>query len=55
MGLIGNGKVPTDVGRPRLRLLLGDERLNDADSDELATVVQSLLSVKFCFSQELII
>jgi len=44
MGLIDTEKVPIDVGRPRLRLMLGDERLNDADSDELATVAQSLLA-----------
>ena len=44
MGLIDTEKVPIDVGRPRLRLMLGDDRLNDADSDELATVAQSLLA-----------
>jgi len=44
MGLIDTEKVPIDVGRPRLRLMLGDERLEDADSDELATVAQSLLA-----------
>jgi len=44
MGLIDTEKVPIDVGRPRLRLMLGDERLGDADSDELATVAQSLLA-----------
>ena len=44
MGLIDTEKVPIDVGRPRLRLMLGDERLEDADGDELATVAQSLLS-----------
>ena len=44
MGLIDTEKVPIDVGRPRLRLMLGDGRLNDADSDELATVAQSLLA-----------
>jgi hypothetical protein len=40
MGLIDTEKVPTDVGRPRLRLLLGDERLVDADADELASAAQ---------------
>ena len=44
MGLIDTEKVPIDVGRPRLRLLLGDERLEDADADELATVAQSILA-----------
>jgi len=44
MGLIDTESVPIDVGRPRLRLLLGDERLESADSDELATVAQSLLA-----------
>jgi hypothetical protein len=44
MGLIDTEKVPIDVGRPRLRLMLGDERLEDADNDELATVAQSLLA-----------
>jgi len=44
MGLIDTEKVPIDVGRPRLRLMLGDERLADADADELATVAQSLLA-----------
>jgi hypothetical protein len=44
MGLIDTEKVPIDVGRPRLRLMLGDERLNDADGEELATVAQSLLA-----------
>ena len=44
MGLIKTEKVPLDVGRPRQRLLLGDERLVAADSDELASAAQSLLS-----------
>jgi len=44
MGLIDTDKVPIDVGRPRLRLMLGDDRLENADSDELATVAQSLLA-----------
>ena len=43
-GLIDTEKVPIDVGRPRLRLLLGDERLHDADADELVGVAQGLLS-----------
>ncbi len=44
MGLIDTEKVPIDVGRPRLRLMLGDERLEDAETDELASVAQSLLA-----------
>ncbi|WP_276271900.1 transcriptional regulator TbsP [Haloarcula litorea] len=44
MGLIDTEKVPIDVGRPRLRLKLGDERLEGAETDELATVAQSLLA-----------
>jgi len=43
-GLLDTEKVPIDVGRPRLRLLLGDERLRLADSDELADVAMDLLS-----------
>ena len=45
-GLIDTTKVPIDVGRPRLRLLLGDERLQEADIDDLASVAQELLSTK---------
>jgi len=44
MGLIDTEKVPIDVGRPRLRLMLGDERLEDAEADQLANVAQSILS-----------
>jgi hypothetical protein len=44
MGLIDTEKVPIDVGRPRLRLMLGDERLDTAETDELASVAQSLLA-----------
>jgi hypothetical protein len=44
MGLIDTEKVPIDVGRPRLRLMLGDERLQDAEADQLASVAQSILS-----------
>jgi hypothetical protein len=43
-GLIDTEKVPIDVGRPRLRLLLGDERLREADTDELVSVAGSMLS-----------
>jgi hypothetical protein len=43
MGLINTEKVPIDVGRPRQRLLLGDERLHEADADELVSVAGSIL------------
>ncbi|WP_273836348.1 DUF5821 family protein [Halococcus sp. PRR34] len=43
-GLIDTTKVPIDVGRPRLRLLLGNERLQAADIDELADVAQDMLA-----------
>ncbi|WP_435078806.1 transcriptional regulator TbsP [Halococcus sp. AFM35] len=43
-GLLETEKVPIDVGRPRLRLLLGDERLREADAEELPSVVRELLS-----------
>jgi hypothetical protein len=44
MGLIDTEKVPIDVGRPRLRLMLGDDRLKEADTDDLATITQSILA-----------
>ncbi|WP_122087909.1 transcriptional regulator TbsP [Halalkalicoccus subterraneus] len=44
MGLIDTEKVPIDVGRPRLRLKFGDERLRDANTDQLASVAQNLLN-----------
>ncbi|WP_256393812.1 transcriptional regulator TbsP [Natronoarchaeum rubrum] len=44
MGLIDTEKVPIDVGRPRLRLKLGDDRLTDADNGQLATTAQSILN-----------
>ena len=43
-GLIKTEKVPIDVGRPRLRLLLGEDELQNAEITELADVVQRLLS-----------
>lgn len=42
-GLIETEKVPIEVGRPRLRLILGEEKLRDADPDELANVALSVL------------
>jgi hypothetical protein len=44
MGLIDTEKVPVDVGRPRLRLKLGDDRLVNASEAQLATVAQSILN-----------
>jgi hypothetical protein len=44
MGLLDTEKVPIDVGRPRLRLMLGDERLQGADTDQLASVAQTILT-----------
>ena len=43
-GLLETEKVPIDVGRPRLRLLLGEERLREADAEELAGVADEMLS-----------
>ena len=43
-GVIDTEKVPIDVGRPRLRLILGDERLREADTEELPSVVRKLFS-----------
>ncbi|WP_049996267.1 transcriptional regulator TbsP [Halococcus sediminicola] len=43
-GLLETEKVPLDVGRPRLRLLVGDERLGEADAEELVSVARELLS-----------
>jgi hypothetical protein len=42
-GLITTEKVPMDIGRPRLRLLLGDDRLAEASPDELVSVAYGLL------------
>ncbi|MFB6202680.1 MAG: transcriptional regulator TbsP [Halorhabdus sp.] len=44
LGLLATEKVPIDVGRPRLRLLLGDERLRSADVDELADAARAMLA-----------
>ena len=43
-GLLDTEKVPIDVGRPRLRLVLGEKRLQEAEAEELASVVRELLS-----------
>ncbi|MFB6235894.1 MAG: transcriptional regulator TbsP [Halopenitus sp.] len=44
LGLIDTEKVPIDVGRPRLRLKLGDERLKDTSPDQLASAAESMLA-----------
>jgi len=43
-GLIETEKVPIEVGRPRLRLTLADERLRDADPDQIAAAAQTVLN-----------
>ncbi|MEZ3117300.1 DUF5821 family protein [Halobaculum sp. MBLA0147] len=43
LGLVTTEKVPIDVGRPRLRLLLADDDLAAADLDAFATVAQQKL------------
>jgi hypothetical protein len=43
-GLIGTEKVPVDVGRPRQRLTIEDDRLRDADGSQLASVAESILA-----------
>jgi hypothetical protein len=44
LGLIDTEKVPIDVGRPRLRLKLGDEDLLNADTTDLAAVAREKLA-----------
>ena len=44
LGIIDTEKVPIDVGRPRLRLKLGDERLHGVDAAELADVAIDLMT-----------
>ena len=44
LGVIDTEKVPIDVGRPRLRLKLGDERLRDVDSEELAATAAEMMA-----------
>jgi len=43
-GVIETEKVPIDVGRPRLRLRLGDDRLREADPARLASIAAELLA-----------
>lgn len=44
LGLIDTEKVPIDVGRPRLRLQLGDESLAAASTEDLASVANGFVS-----------
>lgn len=43
MGVLETEKSPTDVGRPRQRLRLTDDRLREADGESLAVVAQNVL------------
>ncbi|MEZ3117928.1 DUF5821 family protein [Halobaculum sp. MBLA0147] len=44
LGFIGTDKVPIDVGRPRLRLLLEDDELATVDIEEFGAVAQERLA-----------
>ncbi|SFR30731.1 MULTISPECIES: transcriptional regulator TbsP [Halorubrum] len=44
LGIIDTEKVPIDVGRPRLRLKLGDDRLRDIDAAELAAEAAEMMA-----------
>jgi hypothetical protein len=43
-GMIATEKVPLDVGRPRLRLQLGADRLRDVDASALPAAAQAMLT-----------
>jgi len=43
MGIVDTEKVPIDVGRPRLRLKLGDERLHGVDAGEIASIAADIM------------
>lgn len=43
LGILDTEKVPTNVGRPRQRLVLGDERLQDAEPRQLASIARDIL------------
>jgi hypothetical protein len=45
-GLIDTDKVPIDVGRPRLRLKLGDDRLADVPTTEMAEAATDILAAE---------
>jgi hypothetical protein len=42
-GVVATEKVPIEVGRPRLRLRLGDDRLRSADRDEFGALAELVL------------
>ena len=44
LGIIDTEKVPIDVGRPRLRLKLGDERLQGVDAADLAAEAAEMMA-----------
>ncbi|QAU13733.1 hypothetical protein EKH57_13940 [Halorubrum sp. BOL3-1] len=44
LGIIDTEKVPIDVGRPRLRLKLGDGRLRGGDAEELAAETAEMMA-----------
>lgn len=44
LGLLDTETVPVDVGRPRQRLVLGDDRLREADAAELANTAQASIA-----------
>ena len=44
LGIIDTEKVPIDVGRPRLRLKLGDDRLRGVDAADLADTAIDLMA-----------
>jgi hypothetical protein len=44
LGIIDTEKVPIDVGRPRLRLKLGDERLRGVEAAELADEAAEMMA-----------
>jgi len=43
-GMIATEKVPIDVGRPRLRLQLGDDRLRDVEASDLLATAQEMVT-----------
>ncbi len=45
-GLIDTEKVPIEVGRPRLRLVLGDDRLVEVPPPEMAERARSILAAE---------
>ena len=45
-GVIDTEKVPIEVGRPRLRLVLGDDRLGDVPPAEMADRARSMLAAE---------